>query len=176
MDDPTHKDKIISGDFTSEEFSNALRLLKPGKSLGPDSICSELVLYAGAALNSWLNQFQSSCMRTLKLPKIWIRALVVAILKPKKPPKSYRPISLLCISFKILERLIYSRIEPIVNPLLLTEQAGFRHGRSTVDQVTLLTQQIEDSFSASRKAGAVFANLTAAYDTVWHRGLTSKLL
>jgi len=44
---------------------------------------------------------------------------------------------------------------------------------STVHQVTLLTQEIEDSFSA-KKAGAVFAALTA--DTVWHRGLTCKLL
>jgi len=53
---------------------------------------------------------------------------------------------------------------------------GFRHGRLAVDQVTLLTQDIEDSFSAKKKAGAVFVDLTAAYDTIWHRGLTCKLL
>ena len=35
---------------------------------------------------------------------------------------------------------------------------------------------MEDSFEAKKKAGAVFVNLTAAYDTVWHRGLTCKLL
>ena len=46
----------------------------------------------------------------------------------------------------------------------------------TVDQVVLLTQNIEDSFEAKKKAGAVFVDLTAAYDTVWHRGLTCKLL
>ena len=45
-----------------------------------------------------------------------------------------------------------------------------------MDQVVLLTQNIEDSFEAKKKAGAVFVNLTAAYDTVWHRGLTCKLL
>jgi len=44
-----------------------------------------------------------------------------------------------------------------------------------VDQLTLLTQNIEDSFSA-KKDGAVFVNLTAVYDTVWHHGLTYKLL
>jgi len=47
---------------------------------------------------------------------------------------------------------------------------------STVDQVTLLTQDIEDSFSAKKKAGGVFVDLIAAYDTVWHRGFTCKLL
>jgi len=40
----------------------------------------------------------------------------------------------------------------------------------------LLTQDIEDSFSAKRETGAVFIDLTAAYDTAWHRGLTCKLL
>ena len=76
----------------------------------------------------------------------------------------------------ILERLIYNRVKIIVNPLLPKELAGFRHGKSTVDQVVLLTQNHEDSFEAKKKAGAVFVNLTAAYDTVWHRGLTCKLL
>ena len=45
-----------------------------------------------------------------------------------------------------------------------------------MDQVVLLTQNIEDSFEAKKKASAVFVDLTAAYDTVWHRGLTCKLL
>ena len=65
-----------------------------------------------------------------------------------------------------MERLIYARIEPIVDPLLPQEQAGFRRGRSTADQVTLLTQKMEDSFSAKKKAGAVFVDFTAAYGTV----------
>ena len=118
-------------------------------------------------------------MRRLKIPKIWRRALAVAIPKPGKPVgdlKSYRPISLLCVPYKILERLIYARVEPLIDPLLPKEQAGFRRGKSTVDQVVLLTQNIEDSFEAKKKAGAVFINLTAAYDTVWHRGLTCKLM
>ena len=64
----------------------------------------------------------------------------------------------------------------LIDPLLPREQAGFRRVRSTVDQVTLLTQSIENVFEAKKKAGAVFIDLTAAYDTVWHRGLTCKLL
>ena len=43
-------------------------------------------------------------------------------------------------------------------------------------QTVLLTQNIENSFEAKKKAGAVFVDLIAAYDTVWHRGLTCKLL
>jgi len=89
--------------------------------------------------------------------------------EPEKPlgdPKNYLPISLLCVPFKILERLIYARVETIIDPLLPQDQVGFRHRRSTVDQVTLLTQDIEDSFSAKKKAGAVFVDLTATCETV----------
>ncbi len=56
------------------------------------------------------------------------------------------------------------------------EQAGFRRGRSTVDHVTLLKQYIEDSLQHNETAGVVFLDLTAACDTVWHRGLHLKRL
>ena len=169
----------ISDNFLQIEFAAALQHLKPGKASGPDSICPELIVHAGAALKSWLRDFLSSCLRRLKIPKIWRRPLVVAIPKPMKPigdPKSYRPISLLCVLYKILERLIYAQVEPLIDLLLPKEQAGFRRGKPTVDQVVLLTQNIEDSFEAKKKAGAVVVDLTAANDTVWHRGLTCKLL
>jgi len=81
-------------------------------------------------------------MLQLKIPKIWRRALEVAIPMPEKPlgdQKSYHPISLLCVPFKILKRLIYSSVETIIDPLLPQEQVGFRYGRSAIDQVTLLT-------------------------------------
>ena len=97
-------------------------------------------------------------------------------MKPVGDTKSYQLISLICVPYKILNMLIYARVEPLVDPLLPKEQAGFRRGKSTVDQVVLLTQNIKDFFEAKKKAGALFVNLTAAYDTVWHRGLTCKLL
>ena len=68
----------ISDNFSQREFLAALQHLIPGKAPGPDSICSELILHAGAALKSWLRDFLSSCLRRLKIPKIWRRALVVA--------------------------------------------------------------------------------------------------
>jgi len=99
---------------------------------------------------------------------------VVAILKPGMPSsslESYRTISLLCSSFKLFERLILNRINPIIDPLLPTEQAGFRKNRSTADQVCCLTQNIEQAFHDRQVVGSVFLDLKAAYDTVWHKGL-----
>ena len=62
-----------------------------------------------------------------------------------------------------MERLIYFRVEPIIDPLLTKEKAGFRRRRLTVYQATTMTKKIEDSYSAKKKTGAVFINLTAAY-------------
>ena len=64
----------------------------------------------------------------------------------------------------------------MIGPQLPHEQACFHKGRSTVDQGTLLSQDIEDWFEATETAGAVLVDLTAANDTVWHRRLTLKLL
>ena len=136
--DPIHPANV-SGSFSHREFAAALQHLKPGEAPGPDSICPELIIHAGVGLKSWLRGFLSSCLHHLKIPKIWRRALVVAVPKPSKPvedPRSYRLISLLCVPYKIFERLIYACVEPLIDPLLPREQAGFRRGRSTVDQVT----------------------------------------
>ena len=53
----------ISDNFSQREFAAALQHLKSGKAPGPDSICPELILHAGAALKSWLRDFISSCLR-----------------------------------------------------------------------------------------------------------------
>ena len=127
-----HQVEKISPKFYIKNFTAVLQHLKPDKAPGSDSICSELILHAGAGLNSWLCDLLSSCLHRLKILKIWRRALVVAIPKPKTPeedPKCYRPMSLICVPYKILESLILTRVEPIINPKLSREQAGFRHGR-----------------------------------------------
>ena len=82
------------------------------------------------------------------------KASILAILNPKKPvndPKSYRPISLLCVPFKVLEQLLLTRLEPIVEPALPATQADFRPGRSTVDQIVHLTDDIENGFEERKK-------------------------
>ena len=89
----TTPDPINISDILSQrEFTAALSHLKPGEAPRPDFIFPELIVHAGAALKSWLRDFISSCLRRLKIPKIWRKALVVAIPKPTKPvgdPKSH---------------------------------------------------------------------------------------
>ena len=69
----------ISDNFSQREFAAALQHLKPGKAPGPDSICPELILHAGAALKSWLRDFISFCFPDSKFPRsgeerLWSRS------------------------------------------------------------------------------------------------------
>ena len=71
---------------------------------------------------------------------------MIAVEKPGKDPSlaaNYRPISRLSVCYKLLERLALQRISPTVESLLSPDQAGFRKGRSTCDQVAALTTFIE---------------------------------
>ena len=172
-------DGLLSKPFNLAELMLGISQLKCGKAQGPDNIPPEFLKHCGPKCLSWLCDFYSTCLAALHIPKIWRKSAVVALLKPNKPadnPKSYRPISLLCVPFKLLERLLLARLNPVVDPQLPDEQAGFRHGRCTTHQIVKLTDDIEESFEKGKKAGAVLVDLTAAYDTVWHHGLILKLL
>ena len=73
------------------------------------------------------------------------------------------------------EHMILARIFPTVEEKLTPDQAGFRPGKSCCDQLLNLTQFIEDGFEKKMITGAVFVDLTAAYDTVNHRILLLKV-
>ena len=165
--------------MTMEELEKGIASLKPGKAIGLDNISTEQIKNFGPAAKDWLLQLYNHCLATLKLPKIWKKAHVMALLKPEKDPsvpKNYRPISLLSHTYKLFERLILNRIGPVVDDLLIPEQAGFRPGKSTTSQVLNLTQYIEDGFEEGKVTGVVLVDLSAAYDTVNHRCLLHKIL
>ena len=81
-------------------------------------------------------------------------------------PTSYRPISLLCCCYKLLERLLMTRLAPIFEGVIPPEQAGSRKKHNTCDQVLALTSYIESGFQKKLKSGAVLIDLSVAYDTV----------
>ena len=117
-------------------------------------------------------------METNPIPKIWRKSHVIALPKPGKDlslPKSFRPISLLCHPYKQFERLLLGRLTAVVEPKIIPQQAGFREGKSTTGQLLNLVEHIEDGFEKRLVTGAVFVDLSAAYDTVNHRILMTKI-
>ena len=103
---------------------------------------------------------------------------MIAILKPGKDstlPKSYRPISLLCHTYKLFERMILNRLNPLIKTMIIDQQAGFRPGKYTTGQLLNLTQHIEDGYERGVVTGTVFVDLSAAYDTISHKLILNKI-
>ena len=174
-----NQDSRFTTPFTMAELEAGISTLKPGKAIGLDNISTEEIKNFGPEAKRWLLQLYNQCLETHKLPKIWKRAHVTALLKPGKDPslpKNYRPISLLSHTYKLFERLLLNRLSPFVDERLIPEQAGFRPGKSTTSQVLNLTQYIEDGYEKGLVTGVVFVDLSAAYDTVNHRCLLHKIL
>ena len=176
--DAAKKTTTLMNDFSIVEMQNSLKHLKNGKAAGLDEILTEEIKNFGPVTTQWVLSLLNACARTHRLPRLWRQARVVALLKPGKDPsspKSFRPISLLCHLYKLYERLILNRLSPIIEHVLIPEQAGFRPGKSCTAQVLNLTQHIEDGFETGKITGIVLVDLSAAYDTVNHRRLLEKV-
>ena len=170
-------DLDLSVNFSTDEMKTAL-CVKPNKAAGVDKIHPEFILHQGDKANEWLRVILSVCLRTSKIPKSGAgpRSSHFQSQTSYWTTKGYLPASLLCVPYNFMECLLHACINSVIDPKLPKEQVGFRHGKSTVDQVTLLTNDIEDMFEVGEKAGIVRLDHTAAYDTVCLRGLHLKLL
>ena len=164
--------------ISPEEVDAALKNMKCGKAPGYDNIHPEFLNNLGPRARKWLVKILTRIISENNLPKSWRITQTVAIPKPGKDPKMasrYRPMSLLSMCYILLERIILHRISPAVDEIINIHQAGFRPGRTTQDQVLALTTYVENGYQRHDKTGVFFLDLTAAYDTVWHKGLLVKL-
>jgi hypothetical protein len=100
--------------------------------------------------------------------------------KPWKTPmdvSSYRPIRLLPIISKVLEKLILKKINKDLNPYvwIKNHQVGFRQAHSTVQQCHCITDVINKATQNRQYCTAIFLDVSQAFDKVWHPGLPFKI-
>jgi hypothetical protein len=122
----------------------------------------------------------NAVLRRQYFPAAWKHARVVSILKPGTDPalpSSYRPISLLDIVGKLLEKILLNGVLKEVNKsgLLRDEQFGFRPRLSTTLQLARFVEKVNKNLEERRLTGAVFLDVAKAFDTVWAEGLLYKL-
>ena len=164
--------------FSEEKHGKGIAALKNNKAAGIDDILVEQLKNIGPKAHRWLHTMLNTCFIENKIPKIWRKLKIIAMLKPGKDsaiPKNYIPISLLCHTYKLYEILILNRVSPLLEQHLIKEQAGFRPWKSCTSQLLNLIQHIEDGYQKGMITGAAFVDLSAAYDTVNHRILIQKL-
>ncbi|KAK2722454.1 hypothetical protein QYM36_002853, partial [Artemia franciscana] len=120
-----------------------LRELNRSKSTGPDNLHPKLLKELATVITEPLVYIYRKSLELGELPAIWKNAIVVPIYKggKREDPSNYRPISLTCITCKVLESLIADHtLEHLKREKILTEkQFGFLKERSAEIQLLCAT-------------------------------------
>ena len=121
----------------------------------------------------------NQCLLDGVFPQSFKFAKIVPVLKKGNPSLvvNYRPVSILPIFSKILEKVIFKQlIEHFENNNIFdANQYGFRKGRNTVDAVETLVDQVMSGFDSRESSLAVLCDLTKAFDCVSHDVIVIKL-
>ena len=159
------------------EVLKAIKLLKCGKSPGPDGLSSEHVRFAGNELNLCLSKLFSAMLQFAYMPSALTESYITPVLKDKNSflnsSKNYRPITVSNVFSKVLELLLYDHIAGRCPPTPF--QFGFVEGRSTDLAVYVLKELL---FNYTRKHSRVycaFLDASKAFDRVNHSKLFSVL-
>ena len=153
--------------------------LKRSKSPGIDNIPPGTVKDAAKVIIHPHLHIINLFLATSTIPRKWKVARCVPIFQSgnAKDFDNYRPISVLPVFSKILERVVHNQLYEYLenNEFLSSQQFGFRRSRSTSSAVVYFTDIVRKNMDRAHLAGALFIDLSQAFDTVDHSTLISKL-
>ena len=154
----------------------AIKEMKNGKTPGIDNVTIEELRAAtkGEGLKIVHSLFQST-WETEEVSQEWKRSIIVPVHKKqdKLDYLNYRGISLLCHTGKIFSSIILQRIRTRTEQIISEAQAGFRLGRSTIDQIFTLRQLAEKYGGFSRKLFVCYVDFRKAFDSILHTEIHS---
>ena len=160
-----------------EEVEEAIRSLPTGKSPGADNITAELLKHGGQEMVTYVTAICQKIWEKKQWPTEWTQSLIIPL--PKKGNlrqcQNYRTISLISHTSKIMLRVILNRLKKEAEEHLSEEQAGFRAGRSTVEQIFNCHILMEKHLQHQRDLFHNFIDFKKAFDRVWHEGLWQVL-
>ena len=165
---------------TTDEVEHMLKKLDCSKACGPDKISAQMLKYIASSIAPSIARLFNHSIHCAKLPDQWKLSMIVPIPKASRmsEPGNYRPISLLCLLGKLLEKymsnMILEHLEES-NYELLRTQWGFRSNRSTTSALLSVTHDWHVTLEQGQEVCAIFFDYQKAFDSVPHRPLLSKL-
>ena len=158
---------------------NIISNMNSNKAHGFDGISIPMLKICAEEVATPLQIIFQDCLNSGQFPDSWKFTNVQPIHKKANRQKinNYRPISLLPVCGKILEKIVFDQVYSFLNEndLLSKYQSGFRPGDSTIYQLLSITTSIYESFENHDETRAIFLDISKAFDKVWHDGIIFKL-
>ena len=164
--------KFIFKAVSRHEVEQQLKSVKRNKATGLADLPSGLINDSAELISAPLEQLVNWSLKTSIFPTDWKTAKVIPTHKSSAHfnPDNYRPNSVLPVISKIIEKIIHHQLISFLdkNHVLTNFQCGFRPKLSTEYAATILLDSIRDNVDKGRMVGAVFLDLSKAFDTVRH--------
>ena len=160
-----------------DEVKKRLDELDTSKAFGPDKFPARLLKECSEQIAPSLCSLFNHSLSKGKIPHEWKSADVTPIHKKdsKEPAENYRPISLLPIVSKVLERCVAARFLAHIKNMIGTLQHGFLPNRSCVTQLLSVLHTIGQSSDKNIQTDMIYLDFAKAFDTMDHRVLLAKL-
>jgi hypothetical protein len=171
----------VTKEFTMQELTESIKIMNAKTSLDPYGLANKMFKFTGFNYREKLLCLFNRCLREKRVPDSWKHSVVSMLLKSGQDPNtisSYRPISMTPSIARLFERLVLLRLQKHLksNHILITNQSGFREHRQTKDNLFYLIQKSQEGFNDDKKTLAIFFDVAAAFDKLWHLGLIYKLV
>uniref|UniRef100_A0A8C5R2X5 Reverse transcriptase domain-containing protein n=1 Tax=Leptobrachium leishanense TaxID=445787 RepID=A0A8C5R2X5_9ANUR len=145
---------------------------------GPDQIPAMLLKISAPAIAKPVATLINESLATGYIPKLWKTARVVPIHKSGDNTlvSNYRPISLLPVMSKILEKCVYTQLCDYYQyrNYLTPDQSGVRPNHSTTTALLKVCNDIQAGMEQGNLTGAIFLDFAKAFDTIDHGILLQK--
>ena len=158
-----------------------LEKFDPSKAPGEDELNSDIFLEIFKRFPTFITEIYNESLRKGQFHKQWKRSIIIPIVKPGKEGSmdvtEYRPISLLNIDGKVLEKLLIDRINHhVFSSCLLNEnQYGFFPQESTIDAALAAKDFVQGNLQQQNCVILVSLDVRWAFDATWWPSILSNL-
>ena len=163
---------------TPIEVTKIISMLKNGKSLDPNSVPTKPFKIFAPYISLPLSKIINESLQSDSFPTKMKLAKVIPLSEKGYPfdPSNYRPMSLLSVFSKIIEKFMHRRLYDFLEQdnILHSHQFGFRANHSINHALMRLTESVKHTLDSKRFGCGIFIDFKKSFYSVHHPILLTK--